>query len=475
MRNDVIRNAYMGSPQALIAMAMWAFVVLALFAFLPKRRALIASIILGWLFLPVAAYKVAGFIDLTKTAVVSLAALLAVLIVDGRRITSFRPRWFDVPMIALCLGMIGTSIANGLGPYDGFSMALGRVVRFGIPYFLGRIYCSDRDGIRDLAIGVFLGGLVYTPFCLYEIRMSPQLHQMFYGYAQHSINQQQRLGGWRPMVFMQHGLAVGMWLTAASVVGIGLWHSGALKRLAGFPVTIPLILVIGTALLSRSLGALILLAVGVALLLITHWLRSRTILVVSAIIPLLYISVRALGLWDGTILVETTEAFFGPARARSIEIRVDSEVLLGAQSREKPILGWGGWKRDRITLDMQQRVGVTDSLWIITFLSSGYVGLASILATLLMPVYLLGARIRKKIRSGEFGKDTQAALGPAISLAVVLVLWMVDGTLNSMINPTHLLIAGGLMGLVPQLESRTVRVRRAAQPVPRRRPQHSAG
>ena len=58
-----------------------------------------------------------------------------------------------------------------------------------------------------------LGGLIYVPLCLFEVRMSPQLHNMVYGFAQHSFGQTVRGGGWRPMVFMQHGLAVGLFMS----------------------------------------------------------------------------------------------------------------------------------------------------------------------------------------------------------------------------------------------------------------------
>jgi len=35
----------------------------------------------------------------------------------------------------------------------------------------------------------------------------------------------------RPMVFMQHGLAVALYMTAASLAGISLWMSGTVKRI----------------------------------------------------------------------------------------------------------------------------------------------------------------------------------------------------------------------------------------------------
>ena len=105
---------------------------------------------------------------------------------------------------------------------------LNQTVTWGIPYFLGRIYFNDLQGLRELSVAIFIGGLIYVPFCLYEIRFSPQLHRLLYGYHQHDFSQTFRFGGYRPMVFMQHGLMVGMWMGMATLAGIWLAWTGAL-------------------------------------------------------------------------------------------------------------------------------------------------------------------------------------------------------------------------------------------------------
>ena len=64
------------------------------------------------------------------------------------------------------------------------------------------------------------------PFCLFEIRMSPQLHKCVYG-STSAPRQTFRWGGFRPMVFMQRGLAVGIWMIAGVAVGMWLWVTGA--------------------------------------------------------------------------------------------------------------------------------------------------------------------------------------------------------------------------------------------------------
>ena len=132
-----------------------------------------------------------------------------------------------------------------------------------LPYLIGRIYFSDAAGLRELAVGIFIGGLVYIPFCLYEIRLSPQLHRIVYGYHAHSFAQTYRFGGWRPTVFMDHGLMVGLWMAMSCLAGIWLYVSGTLRSIRGislpwFLVPLVVTLVVAAGLLPLTCcGALI--------------------------------------------------------------------------------------------------------------------------------------------------------------------------------------------------------------------------
>ena len=62
-----------------VMMIAWLPVVLALFALLPPRRAVLVGFIAGWLFLPVAEYRIPNIPDYTKYAACSLAVLAGVL------------------------------------------------------------------------------------------------------------------------------------------------------------------------------------------------------------------------------------------------------------------------------------------------------------------------------------------------------------------------------------------------------------
>jgi hypothetical protein len=125
-----------------------------------------------------------------------------------------------------------------MGANDGISVNYPQELQWGVPYFVGRLYFCDVEGLRELAIGIFIGGLIYVPLCLFEMRMSPQLHVWLYGFHQHNWRQAYRFEGWRPTVFMQHGLAVALWMVIAAMVGYWLWRTRTVLMLWKVPMSL---------------------------------------------------------------------------------------------------------------------------------------------------------------------------------------------------------------------------------------------
>ena len=236
-----------------IVMAVWIPAVLVLFAVLPSRRAVIASFLAAWLFLPMATYPLPFLPDYTKMSATCAGVFIATVIFDVKRVVRFKPSWADVPMVLFCLFPFVTSNERN-SRYDGVSDMLSNVITWAFPYFIGRIYFNDARGLRELAMGMFIGGLLYIPLCLFEVRMSPQLHNLVYGFFPRMV--QVRDGGWRPSVFMDGGLQVGMWMTAASLVGIWQWKTGTLKKMWGVSATWLLVGLMVTTILCRATGGL---------------------------------------------------------------------------------------------------------------------------------------------------------------------------------------------------------------------------
>ena len=449
------------SPNALVPLVLygWVPIVFLMFMFLPPRHAVIFAFLGAWMFLPMAGFSLPLIPDYTKMTATCVGVLLGAMIFDMPRVAVFRPKLWDLPMLFWCFAPLPASISNQLGVYDGLSESLLQVITWGLPYLIGRIYFSDMKSIRVLAIGIVAGGLVYVPFCLWESRMSPQLHHTLYGFHQHQFLQSIRLGGFRPIVFMQHGLMVATWMAAASLVAVWLWICGSVKRIWGVPMPLLIVVLLFTTVLCRSVGATILLISGLASLFMVRSLKSPIpVLCIIVSVPI-YIAFRAPNIWTGRSLENLADTLTNPRAAQSLRWRFQNERILAAKAMQRPIFGWGGWGRSRVKDEFgHQAIHAADGLWIITFGRTGVVGLFLLMAMILSPVFLLLLRYPSAIWATP-------ALGPSSALVMLLCLYIVDCLPNAMVNPIYMLASGGLIGTMTT-QSRTVETtaRRVARP-----------
>jgi hypothetical protein len=441
-----------------IALFGWPVVVAFLFRALPPRRALIVSYLGAILFLPVYHYKIPGIVDYGKIACTSVGVVLGALLFDQATLFRFRPKWLDLPMIVWILCPIGSSMSNDLGIYDGISESFGVLSTWGIPYFMGRIYLSDARGLKEVAMALVVGGLIYVPLCVFESRMSPMLHMLVYGFHQQSWIETIRLGGWRPTVFMDHGLEVSLWLAFSTLSAFTLWITGAVKRLANRSMGMWAVLLGGVTILCRSSGAIILLVAGIATVLACRWSRRGAVFFLLLALPLVYVGARATGEWTGVGIVQEIAAV-DSERAASLNYRLRAEDTLIQHALHRPGLGWAGWGRNRPTrFDPYVTAYAVDGLWIMELGKHGFVGLGAVLGVLLLPGFILILRLP---RAGW----VHPAPACAVILAVVLGLYMIDCLMNAMVNAMYLLGAGGLVGVLS-----TSVTRRQSAPLPNREP-----
>jgi hypothetical protein len=448
------------APTVPLVMFCWIPFVIYLFSKYPAQRAVVMSFLGAWMFLPEATLALPGIPDYTKMSATCYGVLLATFIFDVGRFGSFRFGWIDLPMLVWCLCPFVSSMTNDLGAYDGLSAILDQTMTWGIPYFLGRIYLNNLAGIRQLAVGIFTGGVIYMPLCLLESRLSPQLHRFVYGdYAFGDFGQSVRLGGYRPLVFMRHGLTVGAFMMAATLIGIWLWRTGAVKQLWGFQMKWVVGSLLFTFILMRSTGAYIQFALG--LFLLFYGKRFRTALPVFVIITLicsyLYANTATSHYFSDQI-IETLSQFLPPERVQSLEFRFTNEELLTQHARLRMVFGWAGWGRSRVPLDEYGNITVQDSLWILAYGVNGLVGLISMTASMLLPVAsIFWMRYPAKVWS-------HPKVAPVAVMAVTVLLYMVDSLVNAHLNPIYVLAIGGVAGLVLKPEKLKQAVRRPAVP-----------
>ncbi len=429
------------SPVVHIVMFGWIPVVIYLFSRLKPRTAVITAFIMAWLFLPNVSYPLPGFPDYTKMSATCWGIFIAAAMFDMESLSRFRFRFIDLPMVIWCLCPIASSLTNDYGLYDGLAVGLTQTVTWGFPYFIGRVYFSSLEGLKELAIGIFIGGMVYVPLCLFESRMSPQLHNLVYGFQQHTFIQTYRWGGWRPMVFLSHGLMLGVWMMSASVMGVWLWFSGVLRSWKGLSMAWMVPLLLFTTVWCRSTGAVALLLIALIALFLSRTMKTPILLILIIAVPVFYLSTRGSGVWSGENLISFIEQHISAERAESLRFRMYNENILVEQAMKKPLYGWATWGQARVYDEEGKDLSVTDGLWIIAFGNHGLTGLISMTLSLLVPVMLLTWRYPAT-------RWSDPKVAPAAASSILLCVYMVDNLFNAMTNPVFILIAGGISGLV---------------------------
>ncbi|MBC7170848.1 MAG: hypothetical protein H5U40_00385, partial [Polyangiaceae bacterium] len=270
----------------------------------------------------------------------------------------------------------------------------GKIV---LPFVIGAsIYRRARDA-RDLLMVTAMAGVVYSPLIMLEARLSPQLHDWVYGFAQHDFMQTIRFGGFRPMVFMNHGLAVAIFIAASVLATSGLARSGSpvfefrTSRVGPFLGWI--------LLLCKTVGAMFYALLG---WLVMSFLSARAQLRVGFVLVgllLAYPLLRSQGLIPTDDLVSTATDLVDADRAQSLEFRLVNEEALLDRALERPLFGLGTMGRaciyDRWSGD---ELSTRDGAWIITLGERGFVGFFLVFGLLVFP--MLAARQASLVQGG---------------------------------------------------------------------------
>src|SRR5262249_3161673 len=149
----------------------WFGLVLIMFSRMPAPRAVFFAFVFGELFLPEVrldivwdfmspapqAIRIGPLFALTKANVIALSVVLGTLCFDSRRVWSFRPRWFDIPMVAWCLAPLVSDYLIGEGLNNLYGQTRDHAIVWFLPYFLGRIYLTDLIQFLEAARVMLLG------------------------------------------------------------------------------------------------------------------------------------------------------------------------------------------------------------------------------------------------------------------------------------------------------------------------------
>lgn len=259
------------------------------------------------------------------------------------------------------------------------------------------------------------------------------------------------------MVFMQHGLAVGMWMVAGAVTAIWLFKARVLPRIGGVPPGVMVAVILLTAVLCRSAGAMMLLLAGLGALYLSSWFKTRLVVLALVLAAPVYmvVAIKAEALLTPT--VEVAGLVFGPERASSLETRLRNEQLIAGRAMEKPLLGWGGGGRYllRHSGDPGRILSVPDQFWVITLGQLGLVGLTAMVSVLLLPALCYFVTVPPRDLA-------LPAMAPLTALAVLPVLFMLDCLMNAMMNPLFTIASAS----VASVTAAAWRVRRMSPTIP---------
>ena len=436
----------------------WVPLTVVLFTMMRPRRAVLTSVLGALLFLPSASLELPGLPGtLNRYSASGIGCLVGALLFDFRTLSRFKFAWFDWPVLLLIFVSVPTSVLNGLGSYDGFSEAYTALIFYGVPYFLGRVYFDHPAAHRDLALGIVISAVLYAPLSLWEIRMSPQLHYHAYGYYAIPFMMFSRFSGFRPIVFMDSPLMLGMWMSAACM--LAFWLGACCKgfRIRGYSVAWAVPLLFLALALGKTVGALVLFFVGAAVFLSARWFDAKIAVLVVLIGFQSYPALRSLGALDRSTIISAVGPVFPLERVQSLDFRLENEDRVISKAMDQPWFGWGGWDRNRT-----DETRAIDGLWLSVFGKNGVVGLGALLAVFAIPIFFFYRRFDVR--------DWHAPhAAPLAGLAVVLSMYWVDCLSNGFINPIFMMAIGCLsvsLGTARGRAALAAAMPRPADPVP---------
>lgn len=287
-------------------------------------------------------------------------------------------------------------------------------------------------------------------FCIrsifYELRMSPMLHMNIYGFSpRDDWSQNLRLGGYRPTVFMGHGLVVGFFMFLSTTAAITL-HKAGKRTLWGMPLSYIIGYLFVVLIVVKATAAVIYAVVGLCLIRFLTVKNQMRVLLCLAFVVVSYPLSRVTNIFP-TQTVLAAAGSFGADRVQSMQFRFDNEDILILKGMERPIFGWGGFSRERVYSDETGKdLVIQDGAWIARFGTHGMLGFICYFAVLLLPL-VQAARQIKRVRS----QTDRALLG---GLAFMVTVCCINMLPNMGLPNLQFMFAAALAVLVKEMPRR---------------------
>lgn len=450
---------------AYLMLAIWPLVSWQLWHRLDHGRALIWTILGGYLLLPpLLRIDLPGVPDLDKVSIPNLAAAFFALFVLRDRISFLPQSGLGRLMMALfVLSPFATVLTNtdpliagpmtmgGMRIYDSFAAMANQALVL-LPYFLARRYLARPGSPQDMLVALVAAGLAYSVPMLVEIRLSPQLNVWIYGFFQHDFSQMMRMGGYRPIVFLPHGLWLAFFAFMAAMAGVVLARSNprGMRLRPGLSAAYLLMMLI----LCKSAGPAVYTLACLPLVLLAPARVQIRVAALLALIVMLYPILRGAGLIPVEAIIDLARGISAD-RAGSFAFRIDNENRLLAHAAQRPWFGWGGYGRNLLyDPHSGNNLTIADGYWIIVLGIYGWVGYLAEFGLMVLPLLLLAREV-----AGRAAPALPLAIG---TLALIHTVNLVDLLPNATSIPFTWLMAGTLLGQAERLRAERLRAERLA-------------
>jgi hypothetical protein len=444
---------------ALIALGGYPLFIVALFLLYRPPVAVTLSLLIGEMVLPSVVNLPLHPNWLGKSAIPPLVTFLCAMIFARPYLRKTRPfRGIEGLFLIWLAGCFFTWLTNRdpvqygnvtLPPQvfsDFVSDALRVLCDPWVCFFLGRaMYRTSRD-LMSLHRMAAVSVAIFTLPVLYEIRMSPQISNIIYGFLPSMWGMVYRWGGYRPLVTFPTGIHLASFMLVLTVMAVAM--ARAKGRIAWVPMRALCVYLVIVLILCKSTGAIVYAAVLVPVVVFASPRRMLQLATALTAVFLLYPALRSLDLIPTTSIAKLF-ANISADRADSLQYRFDMEQGMLDLASKRPWWGWGGYSRGFVH---DPRTGATlsipDGAVVINLSLHGWAGFLGYF----FPYAYTILRAPKLIRRIRSRSDRILLSALCLNSAVVLL----DLIFNTSFFPIYMLFIGAIYGLctgIPEEEA----------------------
>jgi hypothetical protein len=451
-----MRERHIGFGNALIVIAdlaiiLWIFISVVLFAMLPPLRAFLLTYMIGMLVLPVevsTGYGYLGSIDITqslridKLAACNIGALLGTMLFAPHVFRRYRFHWIDAAYGVILAGMFATSIMNGQGAKDGISNSVDNLRAYLPVLILSRLYITSVGDLYQAMRALIGGAFLYSFLCVAEFRLAPQTHNLIYGYFPHAFDEFVRYDHFRPLGFFRHAIELSFFMGTATGLACWLWFKGLLKPLWGM---VPAWAVVGAMLVglacTLTFSGYAAFLICVAMFGISQIVSGRWVMLLLPLIAIVWMAGRYTNAIDAGSLLHLAN-WFDPARGASLEYRLEAERVNLSAASQSFVFGKSA-ANGVVRAEDGRVVMAVDAWWMITLVFFGIIGLAGWYAV--WSAGLITAFIRWK----QLTPDFQTL---SIAVAILIGAQFFDFLFNAFPSVFLMILNVGLIGAIQRFQ-----------------------